>query len=167
MLKSLQRYAVLNKVDDGIFVSLRQINRKMYRDQKQQNQNQKYFNDNDSNNLSKFRKWITVTPQPMQPGFAFSVLNYNILSQQLLDIHSHLYQSNQTQALRWNRRFYNLVGEILANNPDIMCCQVRNSTVFFSTFIRQQYFMSLSFIYIGSAIHSPKRYSNSSEIAKL
>lgn len=125
MLKSLKRYAVLNKVDNGIIVCMRQFNRKM-QDQNSYQSNQHpdpNFNAND-NRLGKFRKWVTVS-EPQQPGFAFSVLNYNILSQELLETHRQLYDDHEKQALRWNQRFYNLVGEILCNNPDILCCQVR------------------------------------------
>lgn len=125
MLKSLQRYANLNKVDNGIIVCMRQFNRKMqdqyYQKQKHPKQN---FNDNDNRKLGNFRKWIPVS-EPKQPGLFFSVLNYNLLSQELLDTHSYLYRDHTQQSLRWNQRFYNLVGEILYNNPDILCCQVR------------------------------------------
>lgn len=124
MLKSLYRYAVFNKVDNGIIVSLRQFHKKVeMQDYKFDNKNQKYSND-DENKLQKFRKWVAVSPEIKQPGFAFSVLNYNILSQQLLETHSYLYQEHSSNALRWNQRFYLLVGEILHNNPDILCCQV-------------------------------------------
>lgn len=125
MLKSLNRCAILNKGDNGIIVSLRQFYRKM-QDQGKYEQNsfdQKFFNDSRSN-INEFRKWITVTPEPKKPGFAFSVLNYNILSQQLLEMHNYLYQDHANHALRWNQRFCNLVGEIMHNNPDILCCQV-------------------------------------------
>lgn len=86
--------------------------------------NQKYFNNERSQNR-EFRKWIPVSPEPNKSGLAFSVLNYNILSQQLLEMHSYLYQDHSKHALRWNQRFYNIVGEIFYNNPDILCCQVR------------------------------------------
>lgn len=123
MLKSLQRYAVLNKVDDGIICCLRQFSLKM-QDQGKYQSNQKYFNDERSSNR-EFRKWIPVSPEPNKSGLAFSVLNYNILSQQLLEMHSYLYQDHSKHALRWNQRFYNIVGEIFHTNPDILCCQVR------------------------------------------
>lgn len=126
MLKSLYRCAILNKVDNGIIL---RISTKM-QDQKYQ----KYFNDSQNNrgkvdnnegrNILK-REWINVAKEPTKPGFAFTVLNYNILSQQLLEMHSYLYQDHSSQALRWNQRFHNLVGEILYDNPDILCCQVK------------------------------------------
>jgi mRNA deadenylase 3'-5' endonuclease subunit Ccr4 len=98
-------------------------------------QNQKYFNDsqkyrekvdnnNESRNILK-REWINIAKEPSKPGFVFTVLNYNILSQQLLEMHSYLYPVHSAQALRWNQRFHNLVGEILYDNPDILCCQVK------------------------------------------
>lgn len=95
---------------------------------------QKYFNDSqkyrenvdnsDSRNILK-REWVTVSNEPKNKGFAFTVLNYNILSQQLLDSHLQLYHDHSSQALRWSQRFHNLVGEILYDNPDILCCQVK------------------------------------------
>jgi hypothetical protein len=121
MLKSLQRYAVTYKVENGIICCLRQFSQKMQDKGNYQN-NQKYFNGERSQNR-EFRKWVPVSPEPSKSGLAFSVLNYNILSQQLLEMHSYLYHSKQD--LRWNQRFYNIVGEIFHNNPDIMCCQVR------------------------------------------
>lgn len=89
MLKSLHRYAILNKVDNGIIVSLRQFNNRKseMQDQNYRRQNKAHFNDNETNKLSKFRKWIAVSPEPKQPGLSFTVLNYNILSQQLLEMH--------------------------------------------------------------------------------
>jgi mRNA deadenylase 3'-5' endonuclease subunit Ccr4 len=95
-------------------------------DQKSQynNESQSYRRKTDSYDNILKREWVTVAREPNKKGLAFTVLNYNILSQQLLESHSYLYQNCGSQALRWNQRFHNLVGEILHNNPDILCCQV-------------------------------------------
>lgn len=71
------------------------------------------------------REWVTVAKEPNKHGLAFTILNYNILSQKLLEMHEYLYRDHSWQALKWHQRFSNLVGEILHNNPDILCCQVR------------------------------------------
>lgn len=129
MLKSLSHRRILATFENVIILNLRQINRKMQDQGRYQNNDQKYFNDN-RENVNEFRKWVTVTPEPKKPGQAFSVLNYNILSQTLLEMHSYLYSDHANQALRWNQRFYNLVGEILHNQPDILCCQVTHCTIY-------------------------------------
>lgn len=125
MLKSLSYRTILTTFENGIKINLRQLNRTKMQDLgRHQNSHQIYFNDN-RENVNEFRKWVTVTPEPKKPGHAFSVLNYNILSQQLLEMHSYLYNNHANQALHWNQRFHNLVGEILHNQPDILCCQVK------------------------------------------
>lgn len=123
MLKSLYRCATLNKVENGIILS---FSRKM-QDQKYQkyyNESQSYRRKVDNHDNVLKREWVTVAREPKQKGLAFTVLNYNILSQSLLETHSYLYHNRGSQALKWNHRFHNLVGEILHNNPDILCCQV-------------------------------------------
>lgn len=124
MLKSFHRCVLLSKFDNGIICCVRQYNRKMQEGNYRQGyENQMQFKDN-RNNINDFRKWIPVSPEPKKSGLAFSVLSYNILSQRLLEMHSYLYNHHDNQSLNWNRRFYNLVGEILYNKPDILCCQV-------------------------------------------
>lgn len=75
-------------------------------------------------NINNYRRWVPVERNLQAPGLEFSVLSYNILSQRLLEQHNYLYPSQDKDQLLWNRRFYNLVGEILYNKPDILCCQV-------------------------------------------
>lgn len=124
MLKSLSHRTILSTFENGIILNLRQFNRRKMQDRgRYQNNDQIYFN-NKRENVNEFRKWVTVTPEPKKPGQAFSVLNYNILSQQLLEMHSYLYNNHSNHNLQWNQRFHNLVGEILHNQPDILCCQV-------------------------------------------
>lgn len=167
MLKSLNRRVILNKVENGIIASLRQFYRKM-QDQgnfEQNNYEQNHFNDNRSN-INEFRKWITVAQEPKKPGYAFSVLNYNILSQQLLETHSYLYQDHAKNALRWNQRFYNLVGEIMHNSPDILCCQVNALKINNLSMSLTKYFF-VSFDFSGSAKISFDRYTSSIKIIEL
>lgn len=123
MLKSLHRCAILSSVDNGIIGCLRQYDRKMFQGNYFHENHQNHHQNNKRNNVNDFRSWINVAPPPQKPGLAFTVLNYNILSQRLLEMHSYLYQDQEQQQLSWNNRFYNLVGEIFYNNPDILCCQ--------------------------------------------
>jgi hypothetical protein len=132
MLKSLFRYKILCELNNGITLSMRRISgRKMYgrneeQYQKQNHQNsskdQRYFADRDHDPLK--RDWVSVNGIPKTQGFLFTLLNYNILSQQLLECHNYLYQEHQNNALRWNQRFYNLVGEIFRIKPDLCMFQV-------------------------------------------
>lgn len=123
MLKSLHRCALLSKVENGIIGCLRHYDRKMFQGNYFHENHQNHQQNNKRNNVNDFRSWIDVAPSPQKPGLAFTVLNYNILSQRLLEMHSYLYQTQDQQQLSWNNRFYNLVGEIFYNNPDILCCQ--------------------------------------------
>jgi hypothetical protein len=82
--------------------------KKMHQQQQQQQQQQPdqghtFFKTNNSNSnvqqqqegdtLHKFRKWIKINNQATsdKPGQTFTILNYNILSQKLLEQHSYLY----------------------------------------------------------------------------
>jgi mRNA deadenylase 3'-5' endonuclease subunit Ccr4 len=85
--------------------------------------NQKYCEKLDNNENRKIlkREWINVAEEPSEQGLAFTVLNYNILSQQLLDMHYR-----NAHALQWNQRIQSIVGEIIKEiNPDFLCCQVK------------------------------------------
>lgn len=125
MLKSFHRFARFTKVDCNVIILGH------YRDYcdnmnfRKQKYDQKFSVN--KTNVNEYRKWTPVVPQPKELGHYFSVLNYNILSQQLLEDHTYLYQNHSNNALSWNQRFYNLVGEIKHNNPDILCCQVNIS----------------------------------------
>ena len=141
MLKSLYRCATLNKVENGIILS---FSRKMQNQKYQNNHNENHSNQKKverHDNILK-REWVTVGREPNKHGLAFTVLNYNILSQKLLEMHEYLYRDHFWQALKWQQRFPNLVGEILHNNPDILCCQVRKCAAKFFR-CRFQYFRVL------------------------
>ncbi|XP_022225497.2 protein angel [Drosophila obscura] len=54
---------------------------------------------------------------------SFKVVSYNILAQDLLIEHFHLYGQNGTNCLNWRRRLQNIQREILTLDPDILCLQ--------------------------------------------
>ncbi|XP_062293634.1 protein angel homolog 2 isoform X1 [Scomber scombrus] len=64
---------------------------------------------------------------PLPPGgsagFDFSVLSYNILSQDLLQDNSYLYRHCHPGVLSWDHRLPNLLAEIQHYNADILCLQ--------------------------------------------
>uniref|UniRef100_A0A3Q0RZH4 Protein angel homolog 1 n=1 Tax=Amphilophus citrinellus TaxID=61819 RepID=A0A3Q0RZH4_AMPCI len=55
--------------------------------------------------------------------FDFSVMSYNILSQQLLEDNAYLYQHCDPSVLPWEYRLHNLLAEIQQHNADILCLQ--------------------------------------------
>ncbi|KAM9798275.1 LOW QUALITY PROTEIN: protein angel homolog 2 [Neosynchiropus ocellatus] len=73
------------------------------------------------------RCWETCGPTPRPPGgcvaFDFSVLSYNILSQQLLEDNAYLYRHCPPQVLSWDHRLPNLLAEIQQLDPDVLCLQ--------------------------------------------
>ncbi|XP_015208263.2 protein angel homolog 2 isoform X2 [Lepisosteus oculatus] len=56
-------------------------------------------------------------------SFDFSVMSYNILSQDLLEDNSHLYRHCSQPILNWNHRFPNILKEFKQHNADILCLQ--------------------------------------------
>lgn len=140
MKKSLINSPIfLRKFNYGTITFLRHFyqNIKMYH---QQHQGQQYFlknNNNGSNNsinsqdqqfkendLRNFRKWISLQNATDKHGQIFTIFNYNILSQKLLEMHSYLYNRHDKTSLRWDQRLYNIIGEIYNSNPSILCFQV-------------------------------------------
>lgn len=73
------------------------------------------------------RYWENVKTSNKQPtnneGLPFTVLNYNILAQTLLEGHSYLYQQCDMDDLKWTVRFKRITCEISAIKPDIICLQ--------------------------------------------
>lgn len=125
MLKSLRVCTILTKPENGIISCVRQFSdRKMENQVKYLSSKQSHVNDKRSN-VNEFRQWVPVAAKPQKLGLEFTLLNYNILSQKLLEMHSYLYgNGHDRQDLNWNKRFFNLVNEVLYNSPDILCCQV-------------------------------------------
>uniref|UniRef100_A0A8D2IHT0 Angel homolog 2 n=1 Tax=Varanus komodoensis TaxID=61221 RepID=A0A8D2IHT0_VARKO len=55
--------------------------------------------------------------------FDFTVMSYNILSQDLLEDNSHLYKHCRRHILAWNYRFPNILNDIKELDADILCLQ--------------------------------------------
>ncbi|KAM4522173.1 protein angel homolog 2 isoform 2-T2 [Odontesthes bonariensis] len=73
------------------------------------------------------RRWELCSTEPQPPGvstaFDFSVMSYNILSQELLHDNSYLYRHCEPGVLSWDYRLPNLLAEIQQHNADIVCLQ--------------------------------------------
>ncbi|XP_034088179.1 protein angel homolog 2-like isoform X1 [Gymnodraco acuticeps] len=77
------------------------------------------------------RHWQSSSPpcstEPRPPGssaeFDFSVMSYNILSQQLLQENIYLYRHCPPAVLSWDYRLPNLLAEIQQHDADILCLQ--------------------------------------------
>ncbi|KPP68302.1 protein angel2-like [Scleropages formosus] len=63
------------------------------------------------------------TKRQRDPPFDFSVMSYNILSQELLQGNSWLYKHCQRSVLNWDHRLPNLLRELEQHNADILCLQ--------------------------------------------
>ncbi|XP_029984228.1 protein angel homolog 2 isoform X1 [Sphaeramia orbicularis] len=64
-----------------------------------------------------------VEPPGVSKAFDFSVMSYNILSQDLLLDNSYLYRHCNPGVLPWEYRLPNLLKEIQQHNADILCLQ--------------------------------------------
>ncbi|XP_050080550.1 protein angel [Anopheles maculipalpis] len=73
----------------------------------------------------------------------FTLMNYNILAQDLLDSHAQLYSQHDPQALPWKERSKRLTAEIETINPDILCVQElqENHIETFCSRLKQDYAM--------------------------
>ncbi|XP_041814825.1 protein angel homolog 2 isoform X2 [Chelmon rostratus] len=60
---------------------------------------------------------------PGGTAFDFSVMSYNILSQDLLQDNAYLYRHCDPRVLAWNHRLPNLLAEIQQYDADILCLQ--------------------------------------------
>ncbi|XP_053736591.1 protein angel homolog 2 [Synchiropus splendidus] len=73
------------------------------------------------------RHWETCASNHPPAGghvaFDFSVLSYNILSQQLLEDNAYLYRHCPPQILSWDHRLPNLLAEIQRLDADVLCLQ--------------------------------------------
>uniref|UniRef100_A0A3Q3EVN5 Angel homolog 2 (Drosophila) n=1 Tax=Labrus bergylta TaxID=56723 RepID=A0A3Q3EVN5_9LABR len=77
------------------------------------------------------RRWepspSACTSYPLPPGcstaFDFSVMSYNILSQELLQDNAYLYRHCHPGVLPWKHRLPNLLAEIQQYDADILCLQ--------------------------------------------
>lgn len=64
-----------------------------------------------------------IQPPGDSMAFDFSVMSYNILSQELLQDNAYLYQHCNPGVLPWDHRLPNLLAEIQQYNADILCLQ--------------------------------------------
>lgn len=80
--------------------------------------------------LFKYRKWehtglgniLNSGPEPID-GLPFILMSYNILAQDLINIHPSLYRENDVRAMPWNYRLKRLICEIQEMSPHILCLQ--------------------------------------------
>ncbi|XP_077195027.1 protein angel homolog 2 isoform X1 [Paroedura picta] len=68
-------------------------------------------------------KQISQDNKDLQEKFDFTVMSYNILSQDLLEDNSHLYKHCRHQILSWNYRFPNILLDIKRLDADVLCLQ--------------------------------------------
>ncbi|XP_012589668.1 PREDICTED: protein angel homolog 2 [Condylura cristata] len=61
--------------------------------------------------------------EDMESKFDFSVMSYNILSQDLLEDNSHLYRHCRRPVLHWGFRLPNILREIKHFDADVLCLQ--------------------------------------------
>ncbi|XP_041831423.1 protein angel homolog 2 isoform X2 [Melanotaenia boesemani] len=73
------------------------------------------------------RHWETCHSGPHPPRYSavfdFSVMSYNILSQELLQDNAYLYRHCDPSILHWEYRLPNLLAEIQQHDADILCLQ--------------------------------------------
>ncbi|KAF4092218.1 hypothetical protein AMELA_G00018290 [Ameiurus melas] len=72
------------------------------------------------------RQWEELTESCASTSvgpFEFSVMSYNILSQELLLSNAYLYKHCNPHVLEWRHRFTNLLDELEQHAADIMCLQ--------------------------------------------
>ncbi|XP_061609617.1 protein angel homolog 2 isoform X2 [Phyllopteryx taeniolatus] len=62
-------------------------------------------------------------PRGGDRAFDFSVMSYNILSQELLHANSYLYRHCSAAALAWSHRLPNLLAELSKYDADVLCLQ--------------------------------------------
>ncbi|XP_023310240.1 protein angel homolog 2 [Anoplophora glabripennis] len=81
--------------------------------------------ENNDQRLLSLRKWENVKNenQSNRPGFIFTVMCYNVLSQDLLSQHPYLYNNHNNVSLQWNVRWTNIFNEITKFKPDVLCLQ--------------------------------------------
>lgn len=71
------------------------------------------------------RKWRSVPcyVQRCSDDFQFTLMSYNILAQDLLEMHENLYNRHEAVSLSWSHRYDRLMAEINLVRPDILCLQ--------------------------------------------
>ncbi|XP_058834341.1 protein angel homolog 2 [Topomyia yanbarensis] len=71
------------------------------------------------------RNWQTVSSSVRccPNDVKFTLMSYNILAQDLLELHANLYDLHDRVALSWPHRYDRLIAEINLIRPDILCLQ--------------------------------------------
>lgn len=69
--------------------------------------------------LNKYRKWVDVSGESTADGTHFTVLNYNVLAQDLVQENAYLYKNHSARACLWETRWNNLYREITSFNADV------------------------------------------------
>lgn len=70
------------------------------------------------------RKWqILENYNKDLNGCVFTLMSYNLLAQDLLDLHRYLYFNHDPNALHWPQRYKLLLRDIIQNRPQILCLQ--------------------------------------------
>lgn len=75
--------------------------------------------------FDEFRKWSDIKTSGHQHSgdLEFKVMSYNILAQDLLQMHPYLYHHHNRQSLQWPNRYRLILHEVLDIRPDILCLQ--------------------------------------------
>ncbi|KAL5285929.1 ANGEL1.2 family protein [Megaselia abdita] len=108
-------------------------------------------NDPYNDTYSIFRQW-QYTPlanyvrTTNHPGQNFTFISYNILAQDLLEEHSHIYKYHDSRFMNWTTRLQNLQREILTLRPDILCLQEVQSD-HLSTIVESLNRLNMSYVY--------------------
>uniref|UniRef100_A0A6P7F5I2 Protein angel isoform X2 n=1 Tax=Diabrotica virgifera virgifera TaxID=50390 RepID=A0A6P7F5I2_DIAVI len=75
-------------------------------------------------NIMSLRLWENTCDNVSRtPGFIFTLMSYNVLAQDLVELHPYLYKEHDSAALSWPTRWKNLFEEISKFKPDILCLQ--------------------------------------------
>uniref|UniRef100_A0A3Q1HCJ9 Angel homolog 1 (Drosophila) n=1 Tax=Acanthochromis polyacanthus TaxID=80966 RepID=A0A3Q1HCJ9_9TELE len=89
-----------------------------------------------------------LTPFPLtKTTMDFTVMSYNILAQDLLELHQDLYTHCPLEVLGWNYRFSLLLGEIQKWTPDILCLQEVQENHFYEQLHPVLYEMGYTCVY--------------------
>ncbi|XP_049724316.1 protein angel homolog 2 isoform X4 [Elephas maximus indicus] len=80
-------------------------------------------NHNKENTKILGEKNVDPKCEDSENNFDFSVVSYNILSQDLLEDNSHLYRHCRRPLLHWSFRFPNILREIKHFDADVLCLQ--------------------------------------------
>lgn len=78
------------------------------------------YTDNNARKKQVYREYQNlVDPGTLKPGFTFSVMNYNVLAQSLLEGHKYHYTHHDKNNLPWKIRWKRLLEEIKTHDCDV------------------------------------------------